>query len=100
MRKSDEQKIHVTEMKMLRWVEIQHKMQEGRLRCYGHIMRRDKSYTTQRVMVIDEGKRGRGRPLITWTRTVFNGMKTPGLTPEMTQDRIKWRTSIRRADPK
>ncbi|XP_039748082.1 uncharacterized protein LOC120625171 [Pararge aegeria] len=121
MRKSDEQKIHVTEMKMLRWAggitrldkirnefirgsfkvaEVQHKMQESRLRWYGHVMRRDKSHMTQRVMAIDEGKRGRGRPLTTWTRTVFNDMKTLGLTPEMTQDRIKWRTSIRRADPK
>ncbi|CAH2255415.1 jg15431 [Pararge aegeria aegeria] len=73
-------------------------MPEGRLLWYGHIMRRDKSHMTQRA--IDEGKRGRGRPLTTWTRTVFSDIKTLGLTPEMTQDRIKWRTSIRRADPK
>ncbi|CAH2254352.1 jg7282 [Pararge aegeria aegeria] len=75
-------------------------MQEGQLRWYGHVMRRDKSHMTQRVMAIDEGKRGRRRPLTTWTRTVFSDMKTLGLTPEMTKDRIKWRTSIRRANPK
>ncbi|CAH2255438.1 jg15436 [Pararge aegeria aegeria] len=34
--------------------EVQHKMKEGRLRWYGHIMRRDKSHMTQRVMAIDE----------------------------------------------
>ena len=120
-RKCDEQKMHVTEMKMLRWAggvtkldkirneyirgtfkvaEIQHKMQENRLRWFGHIMRRNEDHMTRQVMAMEEGKRGRGRPPTTWMRTVSKDLKTLCLTPEMTQNRQEWRISIRRADPK
>ena len=39
------------------------KMREGRLRWYGHVMRRDQKYIGRRVMEMElPGKRKRGRP--------------------------------------
>ena len=39
------------------------KIREGRLRCYGHVMRRDQKYVEKRVMEMElPGKRKRGRP--------------------------------------
>ena len=39
------------------------KMREGRLRWYGHVMRRDQKYIGRRVMKMElQGKRKRGRP--------------------------------------
>ena len=39
------------------------KMREGRLRWYGHVMRRDQEYVGIRVMKMElSGKRKRGRP--------------------------------------
>ncbi|CAG5046622.1 unnamed protein product [Parnassius apollo] len=87
MRKTDEQKLHVTEKKMLRWsggvsrtdkirndyirgsfkvAMVHEKLRENRLRWYGHVMRRDDDHMTKKVMNIEEGKKGRGRPPITW----------------------------------
>ena len=38
------------------------KLREGRLRCYGHVMRRDQDYVGRRVIEIElPGKRKRGR---------------------------------------
>ena len=38
------------------------KMREGRLRCYGHVMKRDQEYVEGRVMEMElPGKRKRGR---------------------------------------
>ena len=120
VRKCDEQKVHVAEMKMLRWAggvtrldrirndyirgtfkvtQIQDKMRESRLRWYGHVMRRNEDHMTRRVMSIEDGVRSRGRPLTTWTRTITNDLKALDLTSEMTQNRQQWRKSIRRADP-
>lgn len=121
MRKSEEQKLHVTEMKMLRWsggvtlkdkvrnehirgtlkvANIADKLTETRLRWYGHVMRREKEHMTRYVMDIEEPKRGRGRPPTTWMGTIRNDLKRTGLQPEMTQMRPEWRRKTRRADPK
>lgn len=121
MRKTDEQKIHTTEMKMLRWsggvskmdkirneyirgtfkvAKIHEKLSENRLRWYGHVMRRDEDHMTKRVMNIEDGKRGRGRPPMTWLRTIQNDMIANNTTKETTHNRTVWRRSTRRADPK
>ena len=87
IKKTQEKKLDVAEMRMLRWMcgvtrrdkirnevirgtskvreisEISDKIQESRLRWYGHVMRRDEQYIGRRVMEMDiQGRRGRGRP--------------------------------------
>ncbi|XP_063629446.1 uncharacterized protein LOC134800816 [Cydia splendana] len=121
MRKEDEQRIHVTEMKMLRWaggvtrldrirneyirgtfkvIKFEDKLRENRLRWYGHVMRRDQDHMTRAVMQIEEMKRGRGRPAATWKSTIEKDLKANNVDAGTTQNRLLWRTRTRRADPK
>ncbi|XP_047989241.1 uncharacterized protein LOC125228628 [Leguminivora glycinivorella] len=109
------------EMKMLRWSGgvtlkdrvrneyirgtfkvacITDKLQENRLRWYGHVMRRNKEHMTRVVMEIEEPKRGPGRRPTTWMGTISKDMKTTDLKPETAQKRPEWRLRTRRADPK
>ena len=84
VRKNQAKEMEVAEMKMLRFameltrkdkirneyirstVEVQRlgmKMREGRLRWYGHVMRRDKEYVARKMIEMElPGKRRRGRP--------------------------------------
>ena len=85
MKKAQEKKLDVAEMRMLRWMsgvtkldrirnerirgttkvgEISKKVQESRLKWYGHVLRREDEYIGKRVMGMEvPGKRRRGRPL-------------------------------------
>ena len=77
------EEMEVAEMKMLRFVmgvtkdkirnehirsivkveRLGMKMRNGRLRWYGHVMRRDQEYVGRRMMKMElSGKRRRGRP--------------------------------------
>ena len=82
--KAQEKKLDVAEMRMLRWMsgitkldkirnerirgttkvgEISKKVQESRLKRYGHVLRREDEYVGKRVMAMEvPGKRRRGRP--------------------------------------
>lgn len=114
-------KLHVTEMKMLRWAcgvtrldkirnerirgtvkvaELQKKIQEVRLRWYGHVMRRDDEYIGKRVMKLEvEGKRGRGRPKKRWKELVEKDMREKQLEPKWIEERARWRRLITNSDP-
>ena len=80
--KKAHEKMEVAEMKMLRWTcgvtrldkirnekirgstkvgEISKKVQECRMRWYGHVMRRDEEYVGKRVMGIEAGEEDRRR---------------------------------------
>ena len=83
MKKANETRMNVTEMRMLRWMcgaskedrirnenirgsvkatELSKKMQEVRLRWYGHVMRRENDYVGRKVMEMDvPGRRRRGK---------------------------------------
>jgi exonuclease III len=114
------QKIHTTEMKMLRWsggatrhdkirneyirgsfkvAPIPEKLSESRLRWYGHVMRRPDDYVVKKALNIPERKRGRGRPPSTWWTSMTRLLKKEQLPDPTTQDRATWRRLIRRADP-
>ena len=120
--KKEEGLMRRTEMRMLRWIlgislrdkirsedirkrsgvtDIVDKMQESRLRWYGHISRREVEQDIRRVMEMEvEGNRGRGRPKRRWMDCVEKDMEVKRLTKEDAENRVKWRRTIRAADPR
>ncbi|XP_047987090.1 uncharacterized protein LOC125226951, partial [Leguminivora glycinivorella] len=98
------QQLHVTEMKMLRWMcirDVADKLQESRLRWYGHIRRRPVDYVGNRCLnLIVQGprSRGRGRPKKRWLDVVTADMEENNLSPQDAEDRAKWRRLSRKAD--
>ena len=56
-----------------RWRNSQKKVQENRLKLYGHVLRGEEEYVGKRVMVIEvPGKRRRGRPKRRWSDNIRN----------------------------
>ena len=96
-KKAQEKKLEVAEMRMLRWMcgvtkldkirnerirgttkvgEITKKVQERRLKWYGHVMRREEHYVGRRAMVMKvQGRRKRGRPKRRWLDKVKDDIK-------------------------
>ncbi|XP_048001453.1 uncharacterized protein LOC125238221 [Leguminivora glycinivorella] len=117
--KVHENRLHVNEMKMLRWAggvtrldkvrndyirgtfktaSITDKLKEGRLRWFGHVMRREDTHTVRKVLDTPNPSRGRGRPPASWWSNVQRDLKQ--LSPTTTtRDRASWRRAIRRPDP-
>lgn len=121
VKKTHEQKVHVNEIKMLRWAggvtrvdrvrnelirgsfkvtPITDKMTESRLRWYGHVMRRDDDHVVKIALKLPEPKRGRGRPPSTWWSNIERDLKKAQLPKQTTQDRRAWRRNVRRPDPR
>lgn len=121
IKKIQEKRLNVTEMRMLRWMcgvtrrdrvrnervrgttkvtEISKKIQERRLQWYGHLLRRPNDYVVRRVMAMEvDGKRGRGRPRRKWMEGIKNDLREKGLTGDECQDKALWRRLIRNVDP-
>ena len=122
IKKQQEHKMDVSEMKMLRWssgytlkdkirndhirervgvAPISEKMREYRLRWYGHIQRRELDELVRIVeqMVREPYIRNRGRPKRTLDEVIQRDMLVRGLSPGMTSDRAKWRRVTHVADP-
>jgi len=121
MTKRQEAELEVAEMKMLRFelgvtrmdmirnslirgtlhvASMGNKVREARLRWYGHVRRRDVEYVGQRVLKMElPGKRKRGRPKRRYMDALVEDMKAAGVQEIDTQDRTKWKQSIRCGDP-
>ena len=121
--KAQEKKLDVAEMRMLRWMsgvtkmdrirnerirgttkvgEISKKVQESRLKWYGHVLRREDEYVGKRVTGMEvPGKRRRGRPKRRWLDSIRNDLSERRLSGENAQDRSRWRrlTVTRYIDP-
>ena len=79
--------------------KISKKVQESRLKWYGHVLRREDEYVGKRVMGMEvPGKRRRGRPKRRWLDNIKNDLSQRELSGEA-QDRVQWRCHIRNIDP-
>ena len=109
------------EMRMLRWMcgvtkldkirnerirgitkvgEITKKVQERRLKWYGHVMRREEHYVGRRAIVLKvQGRRMRGRPKRRWLDKVKDDIKEKGLSADDVYDRATWRRMPSYIDP-
>ena len=80
--------------------EISKKVQESRLKWYGHVSRREDEYVGKRVLgMAVPGKRRRGRPKRRWMDNIRNDLSERGLSEEDAQDRSRWRRLTRHIDP-
>ena len=121
IKKAQEKRLEVAEMRMLRWtmgktrmdkirnetirkmggvVEVSRKIQERRLQWYGHVMRREDDYVGRRVASIQvEGRRARGRPKRRWNDCIVEDLREKSLQQEDVMDRREWRRRVRNSDP-
>ena len=80
--------------------EISKKVQESRLKWYGHVLRREDEYVGKRVMGMDvPGKRRIGRPNREWLDSIRNDLWERELSREDAQDRHGYRRFTRHFDP-
>ena len=105
VKKAQEKKLDVAEIRMLRWMcgvtkldrirnerirgttkvgEISKKVQESRLKWYGHVLR-EEEYVGKIVMVMP-GKRGRERPRRRWFERTRNALWEKELSGEDAQE--------------
>ncbi|KAE8701868.1 Leucine-rich receptor-like protein kinase family protein isoform 2 [Hibiscus syriacus] len=106
-------RMDAVEMRMLRWacgrtlwdmtpnsairmslgaVSVSEKLREGRLRWFGHVLRRQPSDAVRRVESITvDGARRRGRPKRKWEDCLRYDVNDLALTEDMTSDRKVWR---------
>ncbi|XP_068221421.1 uncharacterized protein [Palaemon carinicauda] len=111
----------MTEMRMLRWMcavtrrdnirnevirgttgvrKLSDKIQESRLRWYGHVMKRDEQYIGRRVMKMEvQGTRRRGEPKRRWMDCIKDDVPPKGLTGDEVWDKGSWRKLTRNIDP-
>ena len=70
-------------------------MREGRLRWYGHVMRRDQEYVRRKMMEMKlPGKRRRGRPKRRFLDVVKEDMEEIGAKETDVKDRKMWKMII------
>ena len=82
----------------VKWLKM--KMREGRLRCYGHVMRRDQKYEGRRVMEMElPGKRKRGRPKKRFQDVAKEDMGEVGAWEEDVENRKLWRNIVHCGNP-
>ena len=72
------------------------KMREGRLRWYGHVMRRDQAYVGRKMIEMKvSGKKKRGIPKRIFLDVVKESMQEVGAREKDVEDRPVWRKMTR-----
>ena len=116
VRKKDENRLHVTEMRMLRWIRGKTRKEHDRnqvtqgipkntklstflrkklLNWYGHIRRRRRQPLKKMMEMVEPGKRRRGRPRRRWTDNNREDMTKYELTADMTDNREHWKMMVK-----
>ena len=121
LKKSSERKMEVAEMRMLRWMSgvtrkdriknerirgtvevtsVSKKVQEARLRWFGHVVRGEEDSCERRTMEMEaDGRRRRGRPRMRWRDCVAADSREKNLDLRVAGDRLRWRRLIKNSDP-
>ncbi|KAG2658209.1 hypothetical protein PVAP13_1KG266040 [Panicum virgatum] len=110
------------EMRMLRWfcghtrrdrvrnevirdrvgvAPIEEKLTQHRLRWFGHVQRRPPEAPVRNGVLerVDNVKRGRGRPKLTWDESVKRDLKDWNISKVIVLDRSAWRLAINVPEP-
>ena len=81
-------------------IEVSRKVQEARLRWYGHLKRRNEGHMAREAMIMElPGNRIRGRPKTRWKYRVAMDMAEKGLQDGDCENRNNWARLIRNSDP-
>ena len=121
IKKVNVKRMNVAEMKMLRWMSgvirrdripntrirgtvkvagLSRKVQEARLRWYGHVLRRDEEAVERRMMDMEvQGRRRRGRPKTRWKDCIAADVRERQLDLGIVHNRNDWRQLIKKSDP-
>jgi len=80
---------------------IEEKLTQHRLRWFGRVQRRaPKAPVCSGVLKrVDNVKRGRGRPKLTWDKSVKRDLKKWNISKEVALDRSAWRLAINVPEP-
>jgi hypothetical protein len=75
---------------------IEEKLIQHRLRWFGHVQRRPPEAPVHSGVLkrVDNVKRGRGRPKLTWGESVKRDFKEWNISKELAMDRSAWRLAI------
>ena len=93
-----ERKTNAELRKSLGIKDIDEVMKWSWLRWMDYLLRKDKDDWVRRSMVmVIEGKRGVGKPRMTWAKAVESDMRVKGLLKEDAEDWTKWRAMSWRA---
>ncbi|KAG5606742.1 hypothetical protein H5410_028234 [Solanum commersonii] len=118
VKNSHVQKLHVAEMRMLRWMcghtrsdkirnevirekvgvaPVVDKLREARMRWFGHVKRRSADAPVRRCegLGVEGTRRGRGRPRKYWGEVIRQDLAQLHITEDMTLDRKEWRSRIK-----
>ncbi|GER36227.1 RING/U-box superfamily protein [Striga asiatica] len=117
-----EKKRKKKEMRMLRWfcgntrrdrihnedirdrvgvAPIEEKLVQHRLRWFGHVQRRPLDAPVRRGVLqrVEDVKRGRGRPKLTWEESVKRDLKDWNISKDLAVHRSAWRLAINVPEP-
>ena len=116
VKKKENDKFEVTEMKMLRRIEgitrldrrrnedvrraldvepINEFIRTNRLRWFGHLYRRGENNILKKIYNFEQhGRRKRGRPKTTWKRVTEEDINSRGLQRRTALDRAEWRRHL------
>ena len=83
------------------WAPIEEKLTQHRLRWFGHIQRRPPEAQVRSGVLewVDNVKRGRGRPKLTWDGSVKRDLKDWNISKEIALDKSAWRLAINVPEP-